>query len=269
MMRSRFGLFGLAAMLLSASCTKDEAAQTADWNRNVENVQKHAAKFPSFKGVFDQRVSDAQKAFDEAKGVSDKSARADAMGAANRTLNDLLPPFDAYDAASKQLSDTIVKHSTLPPALTPVLDSAKTVQTTAAANIAAAVPTNVGEAKAKVEENTAMLKSASDALTSTDTYVVSQKTLADLMADKDIQNLPAAKVNPLMDAAKAAQTSAADQVAKANKSNPAEMKMAVAAAANTLAQAAEPLKALKPAPVATASKDSKEKPEAAAKGKKK
>jgi hypothetical protein len=240
----------VVCMFIVSGCKKDEADQSADWAKNIETVQKYSAKFPAFKAIFEERLAEAQKSFDDAKGVSDKVARADAMGAANQRINDLFPPFVSYESASKGLTEMIAKHATLPAALAGVTAAAKAAQEAATASVAEAKPTNVGEAKLKIEEATSMLKAASDAVASTDGYMAALKKLNDLMVDKEILNLPAAQVNPALDAAKAALKAADSQAAQASGASALEAKLALFQATKTLNEAAGPLKSLKPAPAA-------------------
>ena len=237
---------------LATACTKNEAEQTADWNKNVETAQKYAAKFPAFKSVLDKRTTEAQTSFDAAKTVADKKARAEAMGAANQMLSELLQELASYESASKALNDTLAKHASLPSSLEPVTNSAREAQQAAERNMGGFEPSNVGAAKQKIEDAITMLKEATDAVASTDGYLEAEKRLNELMADKELLQLPAAKVNPALEAAKTAQRNAGYALTEAGGALPPAAKAAVAKATRILSEAAAPLKALKPAPAAPA-----------------
>jgi hypothetical protein len=240
--------------ILAAACTKNEAEQTADWNKNVETAQKYGAKYSAFKSVLEKRTTEAQASFDTAKQVADKEARAEAMGAANKMLTELLGEFSSYESASKSLSDSLAKHSSLPSGLEAVANSAKEAQKTAERNMGGFEPSNVGAAKLKIEDAITTLKEATDALASTDGYVTAEKQLSELMADKEILALPAGKVNPTLEAAKTAQRNAGYALTEAGGAPPAMAKAAVLKATKILTEATGPLKALKPAPAAAPAK---------------
>lgn len=239
-----------ACLFLAVACTKNEAEQTADWNKNVTSMQKYAAKFPAFKSVLDKQTAEAQTGFDAAKNVADKEARAEAMGAANRMLTDVLNDFTSYESATSSLNETLRKHASLPSSLEPLLSSAKAAQKSAESNMGGFEPTNVGAAKVKIEDSITQLKEAADAVGSADAYLEAEKQLNALVSDKELLNLPAAKVNPALDAAKTAQRNAGYALTGAGGSPPPEAKAAVNKATKLLADAAAALKALKPAPAA-------------------
>lgn len=236
--------------LLAAGCTKDEAEQTADWTSNVERGQRFAAKFPSFKSVLEKRTAEAQEQFDAAKGLADKKARAEAMGVANRSLTELLRAFDEHETASKRLTEALAAHATVPEALQPAVSAAREGEATATRNMGGFEPSNVGAAKVKLEDATALLRDATDALDATDKYLAAERSLDALVADKDLGALPAAQLNPLLEAASAARRTAGYQLMSAGGVTPSEAKAAVLQATKTLADAAAPLKALKPSPPA-------------------
>ncbi len=236
------------AFLAVMGCTKDEAEQTADWTRNVDTAQKYAAKFPAFKSVIEKRTAEAQASFDAAKAVAEKNPRAEAMGAANRMLTELTQEFGSYESASKALADTLSRHSTLPSALEVVTKSAREAQKTAEQNMGGFEPTNVGAAKAKIEDAVTLLKEATEAVDSTDRYVAAEKTLNELLVDKELLALPAEQVNPVLEAAKTAQRNAGYALIGA-AGPPATVRDDVVKATKLLTEAAAPLKALKPAPV--------------------
>lgn len=237
---------------LAVACTKNEAEQTADWNKNVDTAQKYAAKYPAFKSVLDKRTAEAQASFDAAKKVADKEARAEAMGAANKMLSEPLQDFASYESALKALNDTLAKHASLPESLEAVTNSAKEAQKAAERNMGGFEPSNVGAAKQKIEDATVMLKEATDAVASTDGYLEAEKQLNALMVDKELLQLPAAKVNPSLEAAKTAQRNAGYALTEAGGAPPVSAKAAVVKATKILSEATAPLKALKPAPAAPA-----------------
>lgn len=242
----------VACVVLAAACTKNEAEQTADWNKNVDSAQKYAAKFPAFKSVLEKRTAEAQKSFDAAKAVADKEARAEAMGTANKMLSELLQELATYEAASKALTETLAKHASLPESLQPVTNSAKEAQLAAERNMGGFEPSNVGAAKQKIEDATVMLKEASDAVASVDGYLEAEKQLNQLMGDKELLQLPAAKVNPALEAAKTAQRNSGYALTEAGGAPPPQAKAAVLKATKLLSEASVALKALKPAPAAPA-----------------
>ncbi len=250
------------AVFVATGCTKNEAEQTADWTKNVDTGQKYAAKYPAFKSVIEKRTAEAQTAFDAAKALTDKDKKAEAMGTANRQMTDLLEEFTAYESANKALNETLTKHAHLPSSLEAVISSAKEAQKAAEQNMGGFEPTNVGAAKAKIEDSVNGLKAATDAVGSTDAYVAAEKALNDLMVDKELLNLPAAKVNPALEAAKTAQRNAGYQLTEAGGAPPATAKAAVVKATKTLSDAASPLKALKPAPAPVAEAPAKTAPTA-------
>lgn len=245
------------------ACKKDEAELTADWMKHVEQVQKYSAKYPAFKAVFDQRQADAQKIFDEAKGLGDANARTAKITEANNTLNSLFPTFDAYEAAAKELKTATDKHATMPAALAKVSETAKAADAKASGAVAGAKATNVGEAKVAVEGATALLKDATAIFAGADAWVKASDEMKELLADKDLLNLPAAKVNPLMDAGKAAVAASAKTLETLDTANPGDVKAKLADATATLTKAIEPMKAAKPAPAVAAKDAGKDKPGAA------
>lgn len=235
------------AVFFAAGCTKNEAEQVADWTKNVDTGPKYAARYPAFKSVLEKRTAEAQASFDAAKGIAEKEKRAEAMGAANHQLTDLLEEFAAYESASRSLDDTLAKHAQLPSSLDAVISSAREAQKAAERNMGGFEPSNVGAAKAKIEDAITTLKAATAAVASTDAYVSAEKALNELLIDKELLNLPAAKVNPALEAAKTAQRNAGYQLTEAGGVPPELAKAAVVKATKTLSDAAAELKALKPA----------------------
>lgn len=210
--------------------------------------------------MLDGRVAEAQKAFDAAKAVGDKEKRAEAMGAANHLITDFVGEFSTYESALKALNDTLTKHASLPAALEPVINSAKAAQKAAESNMGGFEPTNTGAAKVKIEDATTMLKEATDAVNSTDAYVAAEKAFNELLVDKDLLNLPAAQVNPALEAAKTAQRSAGYALTEAGGVPPPMAKAAVVKATKILNDAMAPLKALKPAPAPAKAEPAKAEP---------
>lgn len=246
--RSLEALILAVSLFVVAGCTKNEAEQAADWTKNVDTAQKYAAKYPAFKSVIDKRTAEAQANFDAAKAVADKEKRAEGMGAANQLVTELVKEFQTYESATKALNDTLAKHASLPASLEPVTSSAREAQKAAERNMSGMEPSNVGAAKLMIEEATAMLTAATDAVGSTDGYLAAEKGLNELLADKTLLDLPASKVNPALEAAKNAQRTAGYALTEAGGSLPAGAKAAVVKATKLLNDASAPLKALKPAP---------------------
>lgn len=245
-------LIAACVFLTVVACTKNEAEQTADWNKNVTSMQKYSAKFPAFKSALDKATAEAQTAFDNAKAVADKDARSEAMGTANRMLTDVLNDFTGYEAAQNSLNETLRKHSSLPASLEPVINSAKAAQKSAESNMGGFEPSNIGAAKVKIEDSIHQLKEATEAVASTDGFVETEKQFNALLNDKELLELPASKVNPALEAGKTAQRNAGYALTEAGGALPKDAKAAVLKATKILADASAPLKALKPAPAPAA-----------------
>jgi hypothetical protein len=245
-------LLAACLFLVVAACTKNEAEQTADWNKNVTSMQKYAAKFPAFKSALDKQTAEAQTSFDAAKNVADKDARSEAMGTANRMLTEVLQDFTSYESATNAFNESLRKHSSLPASLEPLVNTAKAAQKSAESNMGGFEPSNIGAAKVKVEDSVTQLKDATDALASSDGYLEAEKQFNLLLNDKTLLDLPASKVNPALEAAKTAQRNAGYALTEAGGTLPKDAKAAVVKATKILADATAPLKALKPAPAPAA-----------------
>lgn len=83
-------------------------------------------------------------------------------------------------------------------------------------------------------------------------YEKESDRLGKLMKDKELGDLPASKINPAMDAAKAAVTKSDGLIKDSKPANMGEAKGKVEDATKTLKAAADTLEALKPKPAASA-----------------
>ncbi len=238
-----------AVLLLIGGCKKDDVALTADWNHNVDEVQKYSAKFAAFKPALDARLAEATKTFEESKTASGEEKSKKLQEASSR-LKDVFAPFDAYEAAVKGLKAESEKASKLPPSLAKLGQMARVVEEKTMLAVRDAKPTNIGEGKAILEEATTLLKDATGAFAAADGYAKADAELTALLTDKEVLNLPAGTVMPLLDAAKQAQATSARTVSIANPTTPSDVKLKITQATEGLVKAMEPIKKLKPAPKA-------------------
>ncbi len=96
---TRLGLASLlaASLLFASGCGRSVESETRNWSNNKLELEKYASKYPGLKAAIHSHIATAQKLHDEANGISDPDAKANALGVANQKLQQVIKPFKALD----------------------------------------------------------------------------------------------------------------------------------------------------------------------------
>lgn len=78
-----FALLLFIASLAVTACKKTVESESANFERNVQNSNTYAAKYPNLADLLKQESEQAKKAFEESKSISDEKAKIDKMSQAN------------------------------------------------------------------------------------------------------------------------------------------------------------------------------------------
>lgn len=242
-------MLSLLLMFAVLGCKKTTEGETKAWHANQVEIERLQAKYPSFKSALDNLLTAAKADFDAAGKDAEK------MAAANDRVAEAKGLFASYEKQSEKLKALVADTAwfdTVPAGLPPKLNDTARDAEKAAGEALAATPANIGEAKVKVEAATKAVSSAVTLLEGLKVPVVEYNKESDrvrkLLEDSFFGTLPAATVNPALDAAKAAQKSAFDNLAAIV--NTEETKAKIEAETKSLSAAAAKLEALKPAPPA-------------------